>query len=368
MIYEYTIIQKYISDTNMQTQCGKYFSLSEAGQEWKIIKSTPEYDKYIIYKPQSRDILAILYKGAISHELCQLAVNKYSKAGQVISTNRGNAAGSAHRNIKNGTSRYEKSAESKSNIIGYIDSPNHKRPCRLTSFSRDYYDDYKEGLAFIKAIDKSFQNCLPNNHKNQLEMCNKNPAFQIEDTSFSTVTVNYNFQTALHKDSGDYKEGFGNLVVCQDGILGGEILFPQYKLAISIETGDFLAMDVHEWHCNNTITYLNPSAYRLAFVCYYREKIQNCNEINKNLLALTGNLSGKSWDTEIIFKKIFEAININTLPNKILIQPDKPWWTMSAGRFKLVYKFKRYVLYDLETNEIIHNLIPAFNYVNSMIN
>jgi hypothetical protein len=145
---------------------------------------------------------------------------------------------------------------------------------RLTSFSKKYFNEYKEGLEFIKAIDNCFKKCLPDIHSLQYTSLKNNASeFQIEDTAFSTVTVNYNFQTALHKDSGDFKEGFGNLVVCQKDITGGQILFPQYKLSIKIDTGDFLAMDVHEWHCNNKINYNNDTSYRLSFVCYYREKM-----------------------------------------------------------------------------------------------
>jgi hypothetical protein len=361
-IFTHTLIKKYTSDTEIALTSGTFYSCDSDSEEWFSLPKS--YDKYIIYKPGGKELIAVLDKKAISENLCQLAVNKYLKAGQQISTNRGIAAGSKHRTTKTTISgrRYEKGLSSNSNILGYIDSANHKRPCRLTSFCREYYEEYTAGIPFIQAIDTCFKNTLPDIYTKQFEICSQKKNFQISDTAFSTVTVNYNFQTALHKDSGDYREGFGNLVVCQKGTQGGEILFPQYKLRISIETGDFLAMDVHEWHCNNTIKYIDVNAYRLSFVCYYRERIHQCNEINNNILALTGDLSGKSWDTGVVFKKIFEAIGISDLPPKISIQSDTPWWAMSAGRFKLLYKFKRYILYDIETNEKIHNLIPAYNY------
>ena len=31
---------------------------------------------------------------------------------------------------------------------------------------------------------------------------------------------------------------------------GGMLGFPQYGVAVDVRQGDFLAMDVHEWHCN----------------------------------------------------------------------------------------------------------------------
>ena len=353
--------RQYITDNEIQSLSGTYFKLEN---DWNLInKNTSFKSKITIYKPNNT-ILAILYKNAIPLELCNIAIQKYTKAGKVISTNRGNAAGIQHRNIKTESlHRYEKGRASNSNIIGYIDSSNHKRPCRLTSFSKNYYKDYNDGLIFIKAIDNCFKECLPEIYQLQYDTVKNNaPDFQIENTSFSTVTINYNFQTALHKDSGDFKEGFGNLVVCQKDIEGGELLFPQYKVGIRLETGDFLAMDVHEWHCNNEISYKNDIAYRLSFVCYYREKMKLCNNINKNIMNITGNLDGKSWDTEIIFKKIFESIGFNELPQKNFIE-NTTWWIIDTDIISLTYKYKRYTLYDKKNNKTIHNLVPSYNYI-----
>jgi hypothetical protein len=52
-------------------------------------------------------------------------------------------------------------------------------------------------------------------------------------------------------DAGDLREGFGNLTVIERGKYdGGFTLFPRFKVGVNLRTGDFLAMDVHEWHCN----------------------------------------------------------------------------------------------------------------------
>jgi len=94
--------------------------------------------------------------------------------------------------------------------------------------------------------------------------------------------VNKNFRTALHCDVGDLKEGFGNLVVVSEGeYKGGYTLFPQYSVGVNCQNGDFLAMDVHQWHCNSEI---EGEGTRLSFVFYLREKmIKECplNKVKK---------------------------------------------------------------------------------------
>merc|ERR1712226_858813 len=99
-------------------------------------------------------------------------------------------------------------------------------------------------------IDTIFEKLHPIEHKKQKKRAMTNE-YHIEGTSFSTITINNNWQTALHVDNGDYKEGFGNLTVIENGkYTGGFTGFPQFGVAVDVRTSDYLSMDVHQWHCN----------------------------------------------------------------------------------------------------------------------
>ena len=191
-----------------------------------------------------------------------------------------------------------------SNPIGFYEESKNfaKLPCRLTHFTRVNYDKYNEGLPFIQRIDQCFKKLIPEAHNKQLCKANEKCHLKIPNTCFSTITINRNFRTALHRDAGDYKEGFGNLTVIERGrYKGGYTCFPQFGIGVDVRRGGFLAMDVHEWHTNTPIyeteedkTYneaLEPAFKdnpevgtvgiyekytRLTFVCYLREKISNC--------------------------------------------------------------------------------------------
>jgi hypothetical protein len=191
-----------------------------------------------------------------------------------------------------------------SGVIGfYEETPFMKAACRMTVYTRRYLHLFLHGLPFIQAIDQQFKNLVPKEHKRQYDAVSDKPDYQIPDTAFSTVTVNLNFRTAVHKDAGDFKGGFGNLSVIEWGkYQGGYTLFPRFGIAFDVRTGDFIAMDVHEWHCN-TPMYETPEdkAYnatlpdirsrdpttglqgseekfqRLTFVCYFRDKLQGCD-------------------------------------------------------------------------------------------
>lgn len=169
----------------------------------------------------------------------------------------------------------------RSNIIGYYDMPDRNKlakvgrisqkrapKCRPTAWVRDNLDEWKNNVVpIVKSADKAFKELLPARHKTQQERASHTPDFQIANTAYSTVTVNYNYRSACHRDAGDLEEGFGNLVVVERHKVdngnnvnkeiypytGGYLGFPQYGVAVDVRHGDYLAMDVHEWHGNTPI-------------------------------------------------------------------------------------------------------------------
>jgi hypothetical protein len=191
-----------------------------------------------------------------------------------------------------------------SSVLGYFEqTPFMGLPCRLTSYTQKYFHQYRHGIPFIKAIDGVFKELIPARHAKQKAAAGEKPMYQIEDTAFSSVTINRNFRTAMHMDDGDFREGYGNLSVIERGkYSGGATIFPRYGVGFNVRTGDFLAMDVHEWHCNTEMTEsAADAAYnkrlpkihyddvktgtlggeksftRISFVCYLREKLRKCN-------------------------------------------------------------------------------------------
>jgi hypothetical protein len=192
-----------------------------------------------------------------------------------------------------------------SGVLGYYESTAFlDAACRMTGYTRKGLKNFLHGIPFLEAIDAQFKKLVPEAHAKQLAALKKHKAYQISDTAFSTLTVNLNFRTALHKDAGDYKDGFGNLSVIEYGKYhGGITMFPRFRVGFDVRTGDFLAMDVHEWHTNSKlyeteedkkynatlpdirtrdpetgVVGADKKFQRLTFVCYFREKLERCDE------------------------------------------------------------------------------------------
>lgn len=197
-----------------------------------------------------------------------------------LTESRGGASGSSHKRIrKDGTvSNTTVGNKVLSGSVGYMDSSAMIRYCRKTAFARRYFEEFEAGVPLVEFVDNKYKELCPEHYARQIAISKgTNQNYRIKDTSFTTVTVNKNFRTAVHKDSGDFSEGFGNLVVYREGHYdGGYFVLPEYKVAIDLQNTDILFVDVHKWHANTEFTNCSPDWKRISFVMYYREYMYKC--------------------------------------------------------------------------------------------
>jgi hypothetical protein len=174
----------------------------------------------------------------------------------------------------------------KSNIYGYFDKwtifQKHifkvlkikpPFPVRVTRFTTEFPQKMEKTIPLINNIDQLYKKLVPDSYKIQ-KRCAMQTAYRIGDTAFTTFTTNVSTQMGLHKDSGNLKESFGNLVVIEKGSYEGcYTCYPQYKVAVDIRNGDFVAMNIHNLHGNTPIKFTSPDGQRLSIVCYLRQGI-----------------------------------------------------------------------------------------------
>lgn len=314
------VLEPVLTNDQIKAREGTYF-------DDKDIKLLIEEDSDIYGKDPDtgeKKLLAKFRKNVIPHDLIKQGWQSYYITA-AASRNRGAAAGpiqtkSAYwkkrkpTEIQGWSARYYQNGKvSKmrvnnnvfSSVLGYFEqTPFMGLPCRLTSYTQKYFKYYKNGIPFIQAINDVFKKLVPDHYKLQKKAADEKPMYRIADTCFSSITVNRNFRTALHMDDGDFKQGYGNLSVIERGHYhGGYTLFPRYGVGFNLRTGDFIAMDVHEWHCNTElyetkedkefnktlpkIYFDDPSTgtlggekpfTRISFVCYLREKLRKCKD------------------------------------------------------------------------------------------
>ena len=267
-------------------------------EHYKQVAGGQDCDIYGTRSDGSQILLAKLRVGVLGPKECVAAykalepfarktwnVNRGAAAGQVSLRKLPKYVGEVVQKREGGFRLYYRGKDGKlrqdnisnrvrSNIIGFYDQPDRNKlaggkqapkvPCRMTAWTRDHPQEWNSAIIpLVQQIDRQFAQLLPDRHQVQLSQANRTPDFQIPETAFSTMTVNYNYQSANHKDAGDLDEGFGNLIVlerdrCISGngatkYEGGLLGFPQYGVALDVRQGDFCAVNVHEWHCKTRI-------------------------------------------------------------------------------------------------------------------
>ena len=287
-------VMQIMTDSEIAGKEGHFFER----EHYKQVVGGQDCDIYGTREDGTQVLLAKLRVGVLGPKECRAAfqalepfarktwnVNRGAAAGLVSMRRLPKYVGEVVQKREGGFRLYYKGKDGKvrqdnisnrvrSNIIGFYDQPDRNKlaggkqapkvPCRMTAWTRDHPQEWHTAIIpLVQQIDRQFAQLLPDRHQVQLSRANRTPDFQIPETAFSTMTVNYNYQSANHKDAGDLDEGFGNLIVLErdrcttDGTVtryeGGLLGFPQYGVALDVRQGDFCAVNVHEWHCNTRI-------------------------------------------------------------------------------------------------------------------
>lgn len=242
--------------------------------------------------------LAVYLKGALSDELVASAYPVF-RLMDSAPTNRGistigrrpsarvKADGTVSRTSSISKAEMEAAgmAGASSGVMGYMDRYPRMPYCRKTAFNMDNPEAFLAAMPYIQRVSQLFGEYLPERHAAQGAMCAKtSPDFVIPGTVFTTITVNKNYPTRVHKDAGDLKEGFGVLSVFRAGhYTGSHFVLPKYRVGFDLANGDLLLADVHEWHGNTEMVGDRSRCERVSCVFYYRERMHVCGTAAEEL-------------------------------------------------------------------------------------
>lgn len=177
-----------------------------------------------------------------------------------------------------------------SSIIGAADPMGTQPYCRLTAWTGKNLPKWEQLQPYLAEIAQAFEECVPDRYAVQQEYVSRtHPDWVVPGTPFTTITVNNTYSTGVHKDSGDLAEGFSCLAVLRRGsYTGGQLCFPEWRVAADLHDGDMLLMDAHDWHGNVELKCRHGhkemkaqecgdcQAERISVVAYYRQKMTDC--------------------------------------------------------------------------------------------
>jgi len=275
MVKELIVSKKrHLTDADCGSSCNSY-----------DILITEDTDCYYYDEQGIKQILCKFRKNVIPKEMSDRIIEIFKKHSMRPNNQRAMASGG--KTMRTASNNSVSTKLSQSQISGAFDKAHmslqkyfpSKVVCRTTAFTRDNIENgrWKEALPFFELIAKYYEHLAPEHYKRQMAEIKKvNKIYRIGKTPFTTITSNYNWRTFIHKDSGDYSEGCGNLVVLGKNFKGGYLIFPEFRLGVCVKNSDFLLMDVHQYHANSQLI-SDDINFRLSFVCYLRKNMTQCN-------------------------------------------------------------------------------------------
>lgn len=244
---------------------------------------------------------AMLVRNCVSQENLRTAwfhLKDYNPS----TSNRGTASGlTALRKRRDGTlSKTHIGKTVNSGVMGFYDRYPRIPFCRKCAFNQQHPEKFASMLPLFRDVSNMFYSFWPEKWAvNKTHIDKTHADFVIPETVFTTVTVNKNYQTACHRDPRNLENSISTMLVIHDGrIEGGELILPEYDVALRFRSGDLVWFENTKMlHANAPIVKLSSTAQRCSLVFYYRKDMCKCGSHAEELeRAKNRKLGTKMYD------------------------------------------------------------------------
>jgi len=152
--------------------------------------------------------------------------------------------------------------------------------CRYSAQTKSEKKNTQRLFTFMDKLSNIYKEYLPEYYNKDIEVITKNVHKDYllkENQPFTTVNINVNHAIKYHKDAGNFRGNLSNVLILKDGIIGGELVFPEYGFALA-QSDSYLAIfdGQAEIHGVMPIIKTNENPYRASIVYYTLENMKHC--------------------------------------------------------------------------------------------
>jgi len=152
--------------------------------------------------------------------------------------------------------------------------------CRFSAQTKNEKENANILFSFLPYLTEIYKTYLPAQHEHDLKVIeeNVNSDYLIKGkTPFTTANINVNHAIKYHKDTGNFRGNLSNVLILRDGIVGGQLVFPEYNFALAQEDGYLAIFDGQsEIHGVMPIMKTRENPYRASIVYYTLENMKHC--------------------------------------------------------------------------------------------
>jgi hypothetical protein len=152
--------------------------------------------------------------------------------------------------------------------------------CRYSAHTKNEIQNTNIMFTFMADLIDIYKEHLPEQYERDLKVIKESVVEDYaikKDSPFLTCNINVNHAIKYHRDSGNFKKNLSNVLILKDGIIGGELVFPEYGFALSQEDGYLAIFDGQkEIHGVMPIFQIKEDPYRASIVYYSLEQMKHC--------------------------------------------------------------------------------------------
>lgn len=152
--------------------------------------------------------------------------------------------------------------------------------CRYSAQTKSEKENANVIFDFMPKLLEIYKKYLPENLKRDTEIIENNVVSDYKfkkNSPFLTANINVNHAIKYHKDTGNFKGNLSNVLILKNDIIGGELVFPEYGIALSQDDGYLAIFDgQNEIHGVMPIFKISSNPYRASIVYYSLQQMKHC--------------------------------------------------------------------------------------------
>jgi len=151
--------------------------------------------------------------------------------------------------------------------------------CRFSNKTTEEKQNFNKLFTFQKTLCDIYKKHLPELYEYDLAKAKElvDDDYRLIDTPYTTANINVNHAIKYHKDNGNIKGSFSNVLILKEGCNGGELVMPEYRIALEQSDGALcIFKGQEEIHGVMPIKPYKENFYRASIVYYTLAQLQHC--------------------------------------------------------------------------------------------
>jgi len=178
------------------------------------------------------------------------------------------------------TYRTSKALPTKSSVFGALPRIAMRNDfCRFSNKTFEEKENNKRLMSFQKILCETYKKHLPGVFARDLEFVRKNIAddYRLVDSPYTTANINVNHAIKYHRDNGNIKGSYSNVLILKEHCYGGELVLPEYGVALEQADGALcIFKGQEEIHGVMPLKPTSPDYYRASIVYYTLAQLKHC--------------------------------------------------------------------------------------------